>query len=325
MAELPPAAAALRRILWLLPAASRQGGIDLEEAALTLDVTRARVLKDVEEVTAREYYLPSDAGARLQISLEGDRLHVWSAGVFSRPTRLTARELLPLGLALRARAAATADDGERRDLRALALRLEEALGAASPDELLPRFALDADSIPGSDRLRRLLMEAIEARRLVEMEYLKPAASAPERRAVEPYEVMRSPEGWYLLGHCRRSEGIRAFRLDRVISAAMTEANFDLPVDFDADEHLTDGRLYRSEEDEIVTVRYSGSAARWVREEAPPGEVEEDGGGDIVVRHRVSDPEWIVRRVLSFAPAAEVLEPEEVRRRVGEAAVRIAIS
>jgi proteasome accessory factor C len=68
------------------------------------------------------------------------------------------------------------------------------------------------------------------------------------------------------------------------------------------------------------VRYSPRVARWLAERVD-GEVQEDGA--LVVRHAVSDADWLVRHVLRYGGEAEVLEPEVLRRRVADTARRIA--
>ncbi|MFW6193606.1 MAG: hypothetical protein ACOC83_08995, partial [Gemmatimonadota bacterium] len=70
------AADQLQRILYVLPAAVREGGASLEELADRLDVTEERVLRDLQEVTARSYYQPPGQAERLQIAVDGGRVVV---------------------------------------------------------------------------------------------------------------------------------------------------------------------------------------------------------------------------------------------------------
>ena len=40
--------------------------------------------------------------------------------------------------------------------------------------------------------------------------------------VEPVALVGLAESWYLVGHCRLRDGIRSFRLDRVVGARLTD-------------------------------------------------------------------------------------------------------
>jgi predicted DNA-binding transcriptional regulator YafY len=42
-----------------------------------------------------------------------------------------------------------------------------------------------------------------------------------RRDVEPLGYVGSPTHWYLLGWCRLRAGVRAFRVDRIVSVSVT--------------------------------------------------------------------------------------------------------
>jgi proteasome accessory factor B len=73
-------------------------------------------------------------------------------------------------------------------------------------------------------------------------------------------------------------------------------------------------VFQAGEEVEAVVRYSRSIARWISERE---EVEENPDGSVVVRHRVADPRWIVRHVLSYGPEAEIVEPAEMRDLVRE--------
>lgn len=325
------AADQLERILYVLPAAAREGGASLEELADRLDVSRERVLGDLQEVTARSFYQRPGEAERLQIAVDGDRVSVWSAGEFRRPVRLSPREALALDLALRARAAAGADGaasgagtgtgGRGSDRRLeLARRLEAELAVASDGDLAERLAVEAQAADDRhDRVLDALFGAARERRACRIRYLASGAGEPAWREVEPYLMVRADARWYAVSRCREVDGIRFFRADRVLDAEPGDGSFEVPDGFDASEFLDDGHLYRPRDDVEVTVRYGRRIARWVRERGP---VEEGDDGNVQVTHSVSDVDWIVRHVLRYGPAAEVVDPPDVRRRVADAARRM---
>ncbi|MFW6202535.1 MAG: helix-turn-helix transcriptional regulator [Gemmatimonadota bacterium] len=348
MAERETARERLERVLYILPAAAKEGGVTLEEAERALGVPRERIVADVREVIARDYYHPAGGAETLQISLEHDRISVWTgSGDFSRPVRLSPGEALGLGLAPRARAGEA--EGERRDaLLALARRLESELALASPEDVLPRFGI-GEGVGAGDGLRALFRASVRDRTRCRIRYLKRGGDSPDDRVVCPYSLVFAEGFWYLIAYCTRVEDVRVFRLDRVLETEPVgdgedEAGYELPDDFDAAEYVSSGgRLYYADDDVEAVVRYSSTVAGWIAERwagggtggaegdgeiagerVEPGErLEwlEDGG--VVVRHRVADPRWLVRHVLQYGPNAEVLEPEELRGLVAAAAVRTA--
>lgn len=330
------AADQLQRILYVLPAAVREGGASLEELADRLNVTEERVLRDLQEVTARSFYQRPGQAERLQIAVDGGRVSVWTAGEFQRPVQLTPREVLALDLALRVRAVARGDgdgygdpdpsapDGGRAGAEArlaLARRLEAELAVvAEDDDLSERLAVEGQSADDrADRVLGALFRAAAEQRRCSIRYLASGAEEPAWREAEPYVMVRADGRWYAVSRCRDVEGIRFFRADRVLEAELGDARFEVPDGFDVAEFLDDGHLYQPRDDVEVTVRYGSRVARWVRERGP---VEERDDGSVEVTHSVSDLDWIVRHVLRYGPEAEVVDPPAVRRRVAGAARRM---
>jgi predicted DNA-binding transcriptional regulator YafY len=70
-------------------------------------------------------------------------------------------------------------------------------------------------------VERAVRRAVHDRRVVLIDYVDSAGNGT-RREVEPSGLLRGTDGWYLVGWCRlRGEG-RAFRLDRISHAVVTE-------------------------------------------------------------------------------------------------------
>ena len=59
-----------------------------------------------------------------------------------------------------------------------------------------------------------------------------------RRQVDPYGLVFHSGRWYLVAHDHRSDEIRSFRLDRIVTAAPTGEDFEAPPNFDAVAHVT---------------------------------------------------------------------------------------
>ncbi len=307
----------LDRVLYVISAAGGKAGRSLAELAEALGVQPAQVARDLAEVTARTYHHPAGSVDDLSIDIQRGRVTVWTKGEFRRPVRLSPLEALALGLGFRTLAAG--EPARREELLAFARRLERAIAAGSPEELLERFAVE-DGAPEVGPVRALLRRAATERRRCRIRYLSSGAAQPGDRVVCPYVVAWANGAWYAIAYCTQREGVRLFRVDRIVAVEALEEGFDVPDDFDPADYVEEGRLYRADEELVAVVRYAPRIARWVRERGP---VEELDDGGAAVRLRVADVHWLVRHVLMHAPDAEVLEPAELRREVARAAARAA--
>lgn len=305
------AAGQLERILHILPKAAQDGGATLEELSQALEVDPKVVVKDLTQVTNRSFYLPA-GGGDLMLEIDGERVNLFSEGLFDRPVRLSMPEAVCLGLALRGRLAGRwvqdADSEVEDDAAQLLHSLETTLTTISTEEVMARFEA-ADLRPDPAGIREVLSLAVEAREECRIEYLNPGEESPEDRTVQPYAMAHGEGRWYLLGWCPVSEGIRTFRMDRVLDVERTGVRFPAPEEFDPADFIEGGRVFRPNETLEVKVRFSPRIARWLAERM---EGRSEGDGSLTVTYEVCDPHWIVREVLQYGPDAEVLEPEEVR-------------
>jgi proteasome accessory factor C len=329
VAERITAEERLERILYLLPAAARQGGARLEELARTLDVDVHTLLEDVEVVTDRSFYHPPGGSAdELQLTVTSDRLQVWTAGSFRRPPKLSLREALALALGLRmvalgrrggaAGAPAAGGDESPDASSALLRRLEKqlAVGSAESHEVL--FRTPDLELQGDDPLA-VLVAASESRRTCRLLYLKPDSASPVERTLAPYAIAYGEGQWYVIGHSAEVDAMRVFRLDRVLEAHPDGDAFEVPADFDASAFVADGRVFQADEAPEVHVRYSPRIARWIEERE---EVERLDDGSVIVRHVAASPRWLVSHVLQYGAEAEVVEPEAMREVVKRAVGRM---
>lgn len=305
----------LARILHLVPLASRDGGATYEELASAVDVHRDQLLRDLEALTAREFYHPAGTGDEVQVGLDGGRVRVWTTGPLQRPVRLDLREAAALHLGLRL----LADERDEPTLLDAMRRVEERLVWPRPEEDEDADRADPigeEVIAGDplarDAIRATVVDAARRRRRVELHYLKSDSGAPQRRVLAPYVIAHAGGHSYAIGPTdsgSQGDPIRVFRFDRVMQARVLDESYTVPDGFDPADYMADGRVYRAEDEIEVTVRYGPRVARWITE-AGQGEVREDGS--VLVTHPVADPGWLVRHVLRYGPDAEVLEPPEAR-------------
>lgn len=346
------ASSRLERILYILPAAARTEGVRLNELAAALETDPATILRDLEHVTAREYYHPAGAVDKFSIMIERDSVRVHAPQEFRRPVRLNAREALALGLGLRT-LAADAEPERRRAILDLAVRLEHDLCAPEMEtvhemraDIAPRISSDTPSrrldvdvawddsaAAGSavesdvefedyalafddDGFRGVIADAIEESRLCTIWYLKPGDVTPAYRSIAPYRLVYADGKWYVAAYDLDREALRFFRMDRVLNATFeNEPAPPLPpVELQA--FVGSGGPYMAGDDMEVSVRYSPRVARWIAERTAASP---ERDGSVVVRHRVADPRWIVRHVLQYGGEAVIAAPAAAREWVVAAA------
>lgn len=71
------------------------------------------------------------------------------------------------------------------------------------------------------RVQRAVRDALHRRLVVEIDYVDSEGQG-SRREVEPTGLVRGEDGWYLVAWCRLRGDGRAFRLDRISHATLTD-------------------------------------------------------------------------------------------------------
>ena len=210
----------LQRLLALVPyvisrkvvGLSRDGGTRSASASASSSTT-SNLLWCVE-LRAPDPYCPID------LSYEGGEIVVSQAESMDRPLRLAVDEASALLVALRMLAEVGRSrrfpswPRDRRCHRAIA-KLEAAAGEAGGAQRAGRRAGRHPATPSAER-RRAAARRRSARRRVHLRYYVPGRDEATERDVDPMRLLVVEGRPYLEGWCRRAEGVRLFRLDRVL-------------------------------------------------------------------------------------------------------------
>lgn len=89
---------------------------------------------------------------------------------------------------------------------------------------VPRVAPANDVAPGRvdpERLRRLVILAVQERRVCRLAYVSEEGVEVERD-VEVYAITRVGDHWSVFGYCRLRGDLRTFRSDRVARISVTD-------------------------------------------------------------------------------------------------------
>ena len=292
----------LSRLLAMVPYLAGRQGIPIAAAAAEFGITERQLVKDLELlfVCGTPGHLPDDL-----IEAEWDDGHVYlgNADAIARPLRLGVDEALALLVGLRA----LADVPGLHDRDALD-RTFAKLEAAAGDAVAPSTQVSVQ-VDGQGGPLAEVRAALTARRRVHLTYFVPTRDETTERDVDPMRVLMVDGRWYLEGWCRRAEGVRLFRLDRIESLDL----LDIPADVPATAVLRDldeGLFRSSPEHTLVTLELDASAA-WVADYYPVESVEDLPGERLLVRLRVGDDRWLRTLVLRLGGAAAVLDPPEL--------------
>ena len=307
--------AQLPRLLALVPYLLARPGVRLADVAKDFGVSEERLRKDLNLLWVCG--LPGHGpGDLIDVEFEGETVTLLEPAGVTRPLRLTVDEALALVVALRA--LAETPGLEERDAvdRALA-KVEQAAGAAAG----PAHRVEI-SVEGEERVLPVVQSALESGRRLHLSYYVPGRDETTERDVDPMRLLLVEGRSYLEAWCRRVEGVRLFRLDRVHEVAVLDEPSTPPAHVQPRD-LSQGLFLPGPDDLLVTLALRPGAA-WVADYHPCESVVESPDGGLVVRLRARDTSWVRRLVLRLGDNGRVLEPPELAESVrADAALALA--
>jgi predicted DNA-binding transcriptional regulator YafY len=190
------------------------------------------------------------------------------------------------------------------------LKLSVGSGVAEPGStgwVLPRVSLD--------RNFTVLLEAVDARKVVRFEYRTGGGGEPHEREVEPHGLYHRGT-WYLAGYDRAREGVRFFKLARVTGSVEVASgkgpDFEPPA-------KTDLRVSRGpwegETDVLARVSFAPDTAWWVERRTGARRLSEHEDGWVELEMPVAEMDSFAGWIAGFADAAVALEPADLRAAV----------
>jgi proteasome accessory factor C len=302
----------LRRLLALVPYVSARRVVGLSETAATFGMTERELIDDLNlawcvELRAPEPYCPID------LSYEDGEISISQAESIARPLRLAADEASALLVALRMLAEAASFDQHRGGdaVARLIAKIETAAGAAGAAS--SQVAIQIEQ-PNAGGLAATLSGALAAGKRVHLRHYAHKRDEATERDVDPMRLLVVEGRTYLEGWCRRAEGVRLFRLDRVMSVDVLDVPAQVP---EAAEPVdVDAGLFRASPSDMLAELELGPGARWIAESYPCETVTELADGRLRVGLRTPDTAWVRRMALRYGEEVRVLAPaglaDEVR-------------
>jgi predicted DNA-binding transcriptional regulator YafY len=299
----------MTRLLALVPyLTARPGGVRLTEAARDFGVTERQLRSDLELLwmCGLPGYGPGDL---IDIAFDGDRVQVTFPAGMVRPLRLTTDEAVALVVALRTLLELPGLAEREAVSRALA-KVSAAAGDAA-DRVTPV----AVSVDAREEALAVVRDGLERKQALHLHYYVPTRDERTARTVDPMRLLLVDGKWYLEAWCRRAEGVRLFRLDRVDDVAVLDEPAAPPPQ--AHERDVEGGVYQPDPGSPALRLRLSRGARWVADYYPVDAVAEidDPPGGLAVTLRTADPAWARRLVASLGGQALVDEPAELAERV----------
>src|ERR687893_800891 len=296
----------------LIDAARESQKLNVAELCERLQVSEQELRQDIDVLNVVNF---GGGSYVLYAEVTGDQIEVDPEPYgdnFARPARL---------LPLEAKALVAAIDliGEHLPEGSLASarsKIVKALGQDPAEE-----GLQITTAKGDDsEVARVVSKAISERRLLELEHYKEELDEFTIRRVEPYKLMNGQEGWYVHTWDPDKDDTRSFRLDRIRSATVLDESFEPRPGIEPDIHgwPSTGEVADSR---IARVWVAPEPARWAREERHV--IQELADGAVIVEMPFAGHHYLAREILKNAGDAVVLEPDDARQAVLEAAESLA--
>ena len=303
----------LQNLLTLIPFFNSSRGMHIAKVADRLGVSKAAVFKYFDQLNMYGSD-PYDPGSMFMATVDDDGLmDITSAEQFKGPLHLTASEMAALRLAL---AQFSGFSGYRPTVKRVLEKLE---GALLPQDRQAVDKLDQSLIVNSggqqlENILKTLNQAKTKRLAAEIVYFAGSTGEVKKRVIDPYGFVIYSGQWYAVAFCREAKETRTFKVDRIKEIVLTGRSYTIPEDFDINDYIQDGGLFRptGQEQEVV-IRFSPKIARWILERSSEAKKNPDGSATLTLK--ANSFAWVARWILVYGPEAEILAPEVAREEV----------
>jgi predicted DNA-binding transcriptional regulator YafY len=163
-----------------------------------------------------------------------------------------------------------------------------------------------------------IQTALAQRRVIRLAYRGAGQQELTERDVEPLGLLHYLDRWHLVAWCRLRSDYRDFRTDRIAELKVLGETFPTRDGFNLKEFVE--QQTKPEKEFLVRVKFTALAAERARREWSCRVADEQRHRDgVVLTLRTGSLDWVANWLLSFGRSATILEPEELRRSVLQAA------
>ncbi|MGD7787359.1 helix-turn-helix transcriptional regulator [Propionibacteriaceae bacterium Y1700] len=303
------------RLLSLVPYLQQHDGAHIDEVAEAFGVTAKQLRKDLQILywCGLPELMPGDY---IEIDLDAvdghGTIHLSNADYFARPMRFTPDEAVALVLALRS-LREVADPARFTVIDSLL----EKLSAAAGDRAEAANRTQVRVSGGREEVRGAIHRALEAGVRLDLTYDVASRAETTRRLVDPLRTSLRDGYAYLDAWCHTAGGLRSFRLDRIVTADVT----DEPVEDHPGVVLPDPDApWFADVAEAPLVRLTlAPQAHWIAEYHPVEDAVPGDDGDLLVTLRVVDQAWFRALLLRLGAGVRAVDPPELAETAAERA------
>lgn len=261
-------------------------------------------------------YLRGIYGAEIRYDAH-ERLYVMeSPGIFHINLKLTESEITALTAGLKM------SSHFLPHLKESASSLWEKLSGYIPDETLSLGAeimsSTMNTLPVAEtdaEIFRTLLEAKRSKKAVSILYSAPERM-PKQRVLSPYDFYFRGNAWYMASFNHKYRNLGIHRLNRIISASISDEEYVMPEDagFTEEYILSAWHVIPGSEKIPIKVHITEPLAESFRELKwhPTQKVIECSEGGIILTAEVPDLYEVARWVMSGAPHIIVIEPDDLK-------------
>jgi proteasome accessory factor C len=301
----------LVRLLNMVPYFQANPRITFDEAASDLGVSVRQLREDLEQLwmCGLPGYSPGDL---IDFEMSGKTIEVTFSAGMDHPLRLTSPEATGILVALRALLDVPGMVDPEAARSAIA-KIESAAGTVTG----AKGAVTAvdEPAPVESSAAAAVRAAVRDGRALTIDYYSASHDTLSSRIVDPVRVVLVGDNSYLEAWCRSAEGVRLFRLDRIVDAKVLDEPSTPPrpaVEAGPDTSLFDGDPSLPSATLVID-----RTAAWMFDYYPLRVVRELPDGACEAAMTYASEGWMARFVLGFGSAVRVLEPASLADRVRE--------
>lgn len=180
-----------------------------------------------------------------------------------------------------------------------------------------------ESIPVDENDLALMIEAMKTKHIISFLYKKYKDSIPTKRLIAPYCIKLFRQRWYVISYAPSSSIVfKAFAFDRMSDLCLTDAVYELPASFQAEDIFKDtfGIFFgEGEPPQRVLIRAYGEERFYMRD-LPlhhSQEVKEEGDDYTDYQLYLRPYSDFISELLSKGNRIEVLYPKSIREKLRE--------
>lgn len=296
----------MARVLSLVAFIRRFPGLSYDRIAELRGTSRAEVVADVHllmDTGAGQFGEETGIEFEADLHAEEERLELTKDSGLGRPLPLTEEEAAAIVAGLVALSGSLDEDAAQvaaEAVRAIVSVVPQAASAAQAVATAPTDALVAERV-------KEVGAALKTQSCVEISYVA-AGGETSRRMIEPLELRSEETGMLLTAWCHQRQGIRTFRLDRMLSLLPTNTPITRQLKKTRDRRVG----------EVVELTTTG-AARSLLDNIDRCEIIDSTSTELTWRLRVLDPDWLTELLLRLGGQIVAVNPPSAALRAVETA------